>query len=191
MSKTLEDFKKCNKCNELQVKSKFSKRSTAADGLNHTCKACMESYRLAKGNVSKEEALNYQKKLVQSGQLFTCGCCNGDKTADQFYTRRDYGKVQLNLGKCKQCQLDYQLFKSFGVTVEQFNTMLADQDYSCKICKIPEAEYRTQGYRDRFAVDHCHETGAIRGLLCDKCNRGLGFFKDSMPTLKSAISYLS
>lgn len=59
------------------------------------------------------------------------------------------------------------------------------QNYKCAICQKPF------GYtKKRFAVDHCHATGTLRGILCGKCNAGLGQFKDSIGTLKAAISYL-
>jgi hypothetical protein len=63
--------------------------------------------------------------------------------------------------------------------------MLINQDYSCAICGI----HREDLSRD-LAVDHCHSTGKIRDLLCINCNLGIGFFKESLFKLKSAINYL-
>jgi hypothetical protein len=63
--------------------------------------------------------------------------------------------------------------------------MLAAQGNACKICGSPNSGERS------LAVDHCHRTQRIRGLLCSACNTGLGSFRDSPELLKSAIKYLA
>jgi hypothetical protein len=75
--------------------------------------------------------------------------------------------------------------KKHGLTMEDFNQFLEDQDGVCAICH----EFNG-GRADRLNIDHCHTTGKVRGLLCHKCNRGIGLFKDSVENLQSAISYL-
>lgn len=59
------------------------------------------------------------------------------------------------------------------------------QNYKCAICKQPESLKNRQ-----LCVDHCHTTGVVRGLLCSKCNQGLGMFKDSISYLQNAVIYL-
>lgn len=76
----------------------------------------------------------------------------------------------------------------FGITLEQFNQMYNDQQGKCKICNRTSEE---TGDSRRLAVDHCHKTGIIRGLLCGNCNRGLGAFQDSEELLALAAKYLS
>lgn len=72
-----------------------------------------------------------------------------------------------------------------GVTPEWYDTILAAQDGGCAICGGPPG-----GRWSRFAVDHDHETGAPRGLLCNDHNLGLGMFKDHIEDLRFAIAYL-
>jgi hypothetical protein len=76
--------------------------------------------------------------------------------------------------------------RRYGITREDYNRMFSDQNGSCKICKTTEIG---RGHT-HFHVDHNHTTGKIRGLLCDKCNRGLGYFDDRYDLLKDASSYL-
>jgi hypothetical protein len=79
--------------------------------------------------------------------------------------------------------------KRYGITLEEYNKRLIDQDYKCAICKNPESELK-HGRNTYFAVDHCHSTKKVRGLLCYKCNSMLGFSKDNIQNLKNAIKYL-
>jgi hypothetical protein len=74
----------------------------------------------------------------------------------------------------------------YGMTEKVFSMLLAAQDSCCAICGTSDPGGRGDG----FVVDHCHSTGKIRGLLCTKCNTGLGQFKDDPDVLAKAIKYL-
>jgi hypothetical protein len=73
----------------------------------------------------------------------------------------------------------------YGITAEQFNEMLARQNGVCAICGQDNTRFGK-----RLAIDHDHDTGDVRGLLCNSCNGALGLFKDDVDTLKKAIEYL-
>ena len=75
-----------------------------------------------------------------------------------------------------------------GMTLDTYNSMLAQQNGKCAICKkMPEGKGVS---RANLVIDHDHRTGKIRGLLCDFCNRGLGIFRDDPSLLETAASYL-
>ena len=81
---------------------------------------------------------------------------------------------------------DGAIRRQYGITLEQYDEMLEEQNYRCAICNNEdEVEGR------RLAIDHCHTTGVVRGLLCGKCNRGIGLFYDSRELLERAINYLN
>lgn len=82
-----------------------------------------------------------------------------------------------------------QLKKSYGITPEEYDALLAAQGGVCKICNQSEMATRN-GVPMRMPVDHCHTTGRVRGLLCSLCNKGLGSFRDDTEILKHAIRYL-
>ncbi len=84
-----------------------------------------------------------------------------------------------NKRKIKSMKLRY----SYGIDVETFEQMLKDQKYKCLI------DGQTIDSKTAH-VDHNHSNGMVRGLLCDSCNKGLGFFKDNVVVLKRAINYL-
>lgn len=73
---------------------------------------------------------------------------------------------------------------AYGITTEQYDEMLAAQEGVCAICKEPCPSGRS------LAVDHCHQTDVVRGLLCARCNSGIGQFLDSPERLRAAIKYL-
>jgi len=86
-------------------------------------------------------------------------------------------------------QIKRKYGKEFGYVA--YMIMLASQDNSCKICKI-KVYPRTRALLSNSAVvDHCHETGRVRGILCRRCNLGLGYFDDRTELHYSAIEYLN
>lgn len=77
-----------------------------------------------------------------------------------------------------------QLRRKFGITVDQYDAIAESQDMLCAICRKVCVTDR------KLAVDHCHETDDIRGLLCQNCNIGLGKFQDDPVLLQRAAEYV-
>lgn len=75
--------------------------------------------------------------------------------------------------------------KRRGITEDQYNNFLKSQNNLCAICQGTNEEASKD-----WAIDHCHDTGKVRGLLCQSCNVMLGFSKDNINTLQKAIEYL-
>ena len=91
-----------------------------------------------------------------------------------------------NKERKKQYDREYNLMKNFNLSIDEYNKILDGQNGCCAICKTPQSELTRE-----LSVDHNHDTGEIRGLLCSNCNRGIGHLKDDITILQSAISYLS
>ena len=85
---------------------------------------------------------------------------------------------------------DKDLQRTYGITLEHYNQMLKDQEGKCAICRNPETQ-EIKGRVLRLAVDHHHGKGHVRGLLCAKCNRGLGFFRDNPELMIKAAEYVN
>ncbi len=77
------------------------------------------------------------------------------------------------------------LEKKFGITVADYDDMYIEQGGRCAICGTHQSELSK-----RFCVDHNHDTDNVRGLLCDRCNTGIGRFKDNINLLQNAVKYL-
>jgi hypothetical protein len=78
------------------------------------------------------------------------------------------------------------LKKKYGITPAQYDDMFDAQEGKCAICTRHQLEFKR-----RFDVDHNHDTGEVRGLLCHDCNRALGFLKDSPKNAEAALDYLN
>jgi hypothetical protein len=74
--------------------------------------------------------------------------------------------------------------RTYGITWEERETLLKSQEGCCAICKKLESQFKS-----RLAIDHCHTTGRIRGLLCVRCNTGIGNL-NSPELLTAATKYL-
>ncbi len=87
-------------------------------------------------------------------------------------------------GSNEEALRDKDLKRFYGISSSDYEEMLVKQGGVCLLCN----EECTSG--KRLAVDHCHVTGKVRGLLCGKCNRGLGMFNDNIAVLLKAAEYL-
>lgn len=141
-----------------------------------------------------------------------CKRCGLDKPLDDFQLRKDTGKYR---GVCKACITSDNLtryhnrmetrdahweahkrftLKKYGLTQESYQALWDKQGGQCAICKIPMEPWgarRGKGVNPNQAViDHCHEKGHVRGLLCSLCNLGLGKFRDNTDFLRNAANYL-
>lgn len=135
--------------------------------------------------------------------LRTCRTCGVEKSVDDYYTTTNNrrGKTYLFLD-CKICHCDKnkarrkvnptpyraieqrsQKLRAYGLTLEAWQDLFDKQGGLCAICR-GDNDGRT------LHVDHCHTTGAVRGLLCSRCNRGIGNFHDDPDRLMVAAYYL-
>ena len=125
-----------------------------------------------------------------------CSQCGERKPVEGFY-RNHRAKDGLQ-SYCKTCQRvfalrrapqrrqyawEYTLRNKFDLTKEDYQEMLDAQQGVCRICRTPPAS-------KKLAVDHCHATGKIRGLLCLQCNVAIGHLRDDPELLRRALAYL-
>jgi len=94
-------------------------------------------------------------------------------------TKRKYGKDKKDRIK------DLYLKRAFNISIEEYNKLFENQNGCCAICNKHQTEFKKS-----FAVDHCHKTIKVRGLLCSKCNIGIGQFNDNEELLRKAIEYI-
>jgi hypothetical protein len=100
----------------------------------------------------------------------------------------DYRKewIEKNKINFREKEKAYRYRKVYGISIEDFNLMVKNQNYKCDICKLP---LKLENKKS-FGLDHDHISSKIRGILCNTCNSGLGMFKDKIENLELAIDYL-
>ena len=134
----------------------------------------------------------------------TCTKCKQNKPLSEFYA--DKQNTDGHEGRCIKCRLismakhrrtplykktkrAYHIKCTYGIAAEQYSEMHKAQKGVCAICGQPETR-RLYNTTCSLSVDHDHETGKVRGLLCDKCNRGLGLLTTA-EILLNAADYLT
>lgn len=129
-------------------------------------------------------------------KIRTCTICDLDKEISHYHKSgknrwRSQCKPCYNMllreNYCPRKHRNRKLKFKYGITHKEYIILSKAQDNKCKICASDNSKCHNSNY---MHVDHCHETGKIRGLLCVDCNHGLGKFKDSPELLLNAISYL-
>ncbi len=170
--KIKEDTKICTKCKEYLPFECFSKNNKGILGLNSSCKKCVKLVQK-----SPKSYREYQKKYAEKNKI----------------KRRDYANTRnkkltgnnLPFGK------EYQLKNMYNLSPEQYLQMIENQDNKCAICNKLEMIKTNKGDKIRsLSIDHHHESGRVRGLLCSRCNQAIGYMFEDIEILKSAIEYL-
>jgi hypothetical protein len=115
-----------------------------------------------------------------------------DSHSEPAYSQTDQGRYNAQRSRYERTRdrnRDLHLQAKFGITLGKYLEMSSAQDHACGICGQPETITRN-GKERWLAVDHCHTTGAVRGLLCGNCNPMIGYAKDNIEVLEKAIAYL-
>jgi hypothetical protein len=147
-------MKLCSKCGNA---GKFYKDATKKDGLHSICAVC--------------HTISYQARIERDPQARV----RMRETSKQW--------KELNREHCKKSQTNSTLRAKYGITLQDYDDMLALQNNGCKVCMLPPT---TQ----RLHVDHCHTTGKVRGLLCQACNVSIGKMRESPELLRALATYI-
>jgi predicted methyltransferase len=146
-----------------------------------TCKICYISKNTSEFNKSNQN---------KDGLYSYCKPCTKlrikryhEDTKDRKVERELIWK-KLNPEKVKAIS-KRQTLNGYNLSEEEYYKLVALQENQCKICGIHRSNLKID-----LAIDHCHNTGRIRGLLCNKCNLGLGYFRENVEYLSNAIHYL-
>lgn len=93
--------------------------------------------------------------------------------------------------RCKDIGLkDRYLLRNYGIDTKEYDRMYKEQQGLCGICNTEGFVMDKSKHKLKLVVDHCHSSGAVRGLLCHNCNRALGLLQDDIGNLNRAIGYL-
>lgn len=168
--------------------------------------------------MAESNTLTIKDFIVKPTHITTpriCTRCGIDKDISEYFTRKRRSGKRVPRSQCKKCcnissgkwhklypeknaeavrrhrkkhykQTSIEVgCKRVGITVTEYFEMFRVQNGKCAICGISHLELT-----ERISIDHCHETGNFRGLLCSCCNRLLGSARDNQNILENAIQYL-
>jgi hypothetical protein len=168
--------KTCSKCNQDKDIDLFPPRKGGRYGTHSWCQDCFREY--------KKKYWEKNRDLLSAKRKASYEADPGryKKQMKEYYHKSD--KVEWAYKSWSS-----KLQREYGMTVEQYEIMLSEQGGLCKICGREET-HRHFGKPVRMAVDHCHETGVVRGLLCRNCNVAIGLLGHSVSRLEKAICYL-
>lgn len=147
-------------------------RTVSRDGRSKTCVDCLQIKLLSDFYVSKESADGCQPR---------CRKCSAKFHSEYKLSLR--GQAVLSRARRR-----FKLVK-YGLTPEEYDTMLNAQNGCCALCKKPEIS-RFKGRLRALAVDHCHKTGIVRGLLCAHCNHAIGKLNHDPLLIRRAAEYV-
>jgi len=144
-----------------------------------------------KHNASACTARNEARKLYREGIIDIEPKANIWAREDKKEHPEKYKEwVQKSKKKHWKKNSVHESLRQLGITLDVYESLLGKHQNLCAICGNEETRKSRNGGICRLAIDHCHDSGKIRGLLCHGCNTGLGKFKDNINLLESAIQYL-
>ena len=167
----------CKKCNSSNTKIRDKQREL------YLCNDCGRHF----------NANSYKLRGLIIDNKKWCNQCNSSKSIDEFYEAIDKGEKRLK-SSCKLCCLEKQLltkYRKYNLSKEEFDNLLISSDYKCNICSCNFKELPYLTILSKLFIDHCHQTGKVRGLLCGKCNSCIGLANDNIDILQKAIIYLN
>lgn len=166
-------MKTCTKCLVKYEDNNFSTSKKYKDGLKSWCISCNKVY-------MKQYYLEHKIGITNKVHDWVRDNREQKRKHSLSYARRNPEKLK-----------NRSLLNKYGITLDDFKAMKEKQNNICIGCRKPETAIHniTKQVRE-LAVDHCHTTGKVRGLLCSRCNIILGLSSESCETLKNLIDYL-
>lgn len=153
-----------------------TQRTLRASGLKR-CPVCKVVKPFSDYHKSSSSVTGCQSRCIPCHTAGRLAWWRNNKQHTKDYRRK-------NLHRRKEKDRWWNILKKYGITKDEYVAMLAAQGGKCLICgSLPTSQRH-------FSVDHCHETGRIRGILCAKCNTGIGLLGDDVERLKKSVAYL-
>jgi hypothetical protein len=171
-------MKTCTKCNITKNLECFSIKEKGR--YRGECKQCYNEYK-------KQYYLKNKEKIKKANAKYALKNQEKSKYWKSVHYQRNKNKIihrasEWNKNNRKIINKRKQVAK-YNISIIEFDQMLYKQNNKCAICQ--------HEFKDTPCVDHNHNTGKVRGLLCRKCNLGIGFLKDNETMLHNAVKYLS
>jgi hypothetical protein len=188
-----EQTKRCPRCGETKALEAFALALRCKGHRASWCRACQAEYRRT-AQPPRRRQTDPEVRARNNRQVRERAARKqrGEPTLPRKLTAEVYAPPPPKNPKRLRhvAQRKRWLWVTYGLTVERYEALRAAQHNLCAICRQPEIRRHPKGGEWQLSVDHCHETGEIRGLLCEACNNGLGKFHDDPDLIEKAAAYL-
>lgn len=178
-----------------------------SSSLERTCPRCKKTFKVAypcrPNRFCSKSCASRKHDVGDVPGCRRCSVCGITKLSFEFFSQYSYCKrcsiaksrkwKRENAERAKEIGRNDNLRRMYGITLDEYKAIFDRQGGVCAICHQPETDTQQRNGRVIYrtlAVDHCHTANAIRSLLCAKCNRGIGMFRDSADLLRAAADYL-
>ena len=208
--------KTCRRCQEEKDVCEFHKSKSGKFGVMAICKKCdnkrstehvrkLADDKRKRGLIKAQRLTLVANEDIKKGKKY-CPSCTKVLPVSHFYSNKASNDgCSSHCDKCsrkiarnippeqihkyyvtrKRKQRNFTLLRKYGITIEQYEKIFDKQCGKCAICGLT-----AENNKKALAVDHCHSTNTVRGLLCNNCNVAIGFLGDSVKKAKKAIAYL-
>ena len=174
--------KRCTICGRVKSLSEFVVNNKAQDGRRNQCRECRneQKKRWYAENIEYAKAMNKAYYAENSERLKAMSKAHYARNVEHALAwAKAYRKKNPNHRR------DWHLMRVYGITPDDYNALFLNQNGCCAICGIHQSELKK-----KLGIDHNHETGEIRGLLCIRCNTAIGLMGESVERFKGAIKYI-
>ncbi len=163
----------CLTCKNDKAETAFYRHpSIQPDGIRKRCNECRNKYRRGAHAKDPEITRQQSRAWIEKNKA------------------RVYEMSRLSRRNNKDRYKGYALKKSFGISLDTYRMLYENQNGLCYLCEKPERIKDQNGATRRLAMDHDHQTGTLRRLLCWQCNTGIGKLYDSPDLLRKAAEYI-
>lgn len=176
----MDNYKTCTFCKKTKPLSDFYNNKRHKDGKSYWCRECQRKKARDWQKNNPDVFRAYMERTRNRRSLYCEKYRKNPKNYEQIKKRNS---AWLKTPKGSNYHKNWRLNKTYGITIDDYNKLLKHQNGVCAIC----GQFPDDGI---LVVDHNHKTNKIRGLLCHKCNFGIGIFRDSKTLLNNAVSYL-
>lgn len=166
---------RCQRCKTLKALSDFSPCFVKIG--RGKCRECCRIDARTKYKNNPEHYRAYARTWIQTHKKQV-----SDRKSKKYWENPEAHRARARQRRISGKTLASEMAE-FGLTAAQYHEMLQQQGGRCAICNSNKS-------RGRLAVDHCHQTGAVRGLLCHRCNLAIGKLGDNAASLQKAADYI-
>ncbi|MEH0543312.1 endonuclease VII domain-containing protein [Streptomyces sp. B21-105] len=173
------ELKKCSACQRSRPVGAFASNSSRPDSLQANCRECAAEYYRRR---REAQGMTVRVKVPVPRGHKRCPQCEQVKPHAEW--ERNKSSSDGWSSYCRPCRAERNRVsyfqRKYGLSPAELDAMVAEQQGICCICLAAPAEH----------VDHCHNTGRVRGVLCFSCNAALGQFKDRPDAIRRAAAYV-